>query len=71
MRLMFILQFILDLQIQSIDFTDAFAQADIPCGETIVIDSPSELQEFWRKTSCCSHRRLFSGRYSNWRDNFN
>ena len=37
MRLMLILQFILGLQIQSIDFTDAFAQADIPSGETILI----------------------------------
>ena len=36
-RLMIILQFILDLQSQSIDFTNAFAQADIPSGEQISI----------------------------------
>ena len=36
-RLMLILQFSLGLQSQSIDFTDAFAQADVPIGETILI----------------------------------
>ena len=40
MRLMLILQFILGLQSQSIDFTDAFSQADIPSGETILIELP-------------------------------
>ena len=40
MRLMLILQFILGLQNQSIDFTDAFAQADIPSGETVLIELP-------------------------------
>ena len=28
------------LQSQNIDFTDAFAQADIPSGETILIELP-------------------------------
>ena len=37
-RLMLILQCILVLQSQSIDFTDAFAQADIPSGETVFIE---------------------------------
>ena len=45
MRLMLILQFILCLQIQSMDFTDAYAQADIPSGETILIELPREFQE--------------------------
>ena len=45
MRLMLILQFILGLQSQIIDFTDAFAQADIPSGETILIELPREFQE--------------------------
>ena len=40
MRLMLILQCILGLQSQSIDFTDAFDQADIPSGETILIELP-------------------------------
>ena len=44
-RLMLILQFILGLQSQSIDFTDAFAQADIPSGDTILIELPREFQE--------------------------
>ena len=44
MRLMLILQFILSLQSQSIDFTDAFAQADITGGETILIELPREFQ---------------------------
>ena len=30
---------------QSIDFTDAYAQADIPSGETILIELPREFQE--------------------------
>ena len=37
--LMLILQYIIGLQSQSIDFTDAYAQADIPGGETILIES--------------------------------
>ena len=45
MRLMLILQFILGLKSQSIDFTDAYDQADIPSGETILIELPSEFQE--------------------------
>ena len=42
---MLILQFILGLQSQSIDLTDAFSQEDIPIGETILIDLPREFQE--------------------------
>ena len=38
MRLMFILQYIIGLQSQSIDFIYAFAQADIPSGETVLIE---------------------------------
>ena len=45
MRLMLILQFILGLQSQVIDFIDAFSQADIPSGETILIELPREFQE--------------------------
>ena len=45
MRFMLILQFILGLQSQSINFTDSFAQADIPSGETILIELPREFQE--------------------------
>ena len=45
MRLMLILQCILGLQIQSIDFTDAYDQADIQSGETILIELPREFQE--------------------------
>ena len=37
-RLMLILQCILDLKSQSIDFTDAFAQVDIPSGEPVFIE---------------------------------
>ena len=37
---MLILQCILCLQSQSIDFTNAFAQADIPSGEPIFIELP-------------------------------
>ena len=43
-RLMFILQCILGLNIQSIDFTNAFAQADIPVVETVFI----ELSRYFR-----------------------
>ena len=35
---MFILQCILGLQIQSIEFTNAFDQADIPSGEPVFIE---------------------------------
>ena len=45
MRLVLILHCILGLQSQSIDFTDAFAHADIPSGETILIELPREFQE--------------------------
>ena len=45
MRLMLILKFILGLQSQSIDFTDAYAQADIPSVETILFELPREFQE--------------------------
>ena len=45
MRLMLILQCIIGLQSQSIDFKDAFAQADIPSGKTILIELPREFQE--------------------------
>ena len=37
-RLMLILQFILGLQSESIDFTNAFAQADIPSKEPVFIE---------------------------------
>ena len=40
---MLILQFILGLQSQSIDFTNAFAQADIPSGEPVFIELPRDL----------------------------
>ena len=39
-RLMLIFQFILGLQSQSIDFTNAFAQADNPCGGPVFIELP-------------------------------
>ena len=41
---MFILQFILGLQSQSIDLKNAFAQAHIPSGETIFIEIPSDFK---------------------------
>ena len=40
MKLMLILQCIIGFQSQSIDFTDAFAQADILSGETVFIELP-------------------------------
>ena len=40
MRLMLILQCIIGLQSQSIDFTDAFPQADIPSGEQVFVELP-------------------------------
>ena len=39
---MFILQCILGLQSQSIDFTNNFAQADIPSGEPVFIEIPRD-----------------------------
>ena len=39
-RLMLILQCILGLQSQSIDYSNAFAQADIPSGEPVFIELP-------------------------------
>ena len=39
-RLMLILQCILDFKSQSIDFTNAFAQTYIPIGEPIFIELP-------------------------------
>ena len=43
-RLMLILQFILGLQSQSINFTNAFAQADIPSGGPVFIELPRDLK---------------------------
>ena len=43
-RLMFILQCILGLQSQSIDFTNAFAQAYIPSGEPVFIELTSDFK---------------------------
>ena len=40
MGLVLILQCILGFQSQSIDFTNAFAQADIPSGEPVFIELP-------------------------------
>ena len=37
---MLILQCILGLQSQSIEFTNTFAQADIPCGEPVFVELP-------------------------------
>ena len=44
MRLMFIFQSILGLQSQSIDFTNSFAQADIPSGEPVFIELPRDFK---------------------------
>ena len=41
-RLMLIFQCILGLQSQSIDFTNVFFQADIPCGEPVFIELPRD-----------------------------
>ena len=41
-RLVLILQCILGLQRQNIDFTNAFAQADIPSGEPVFIELPRD-----------------------------
>ena len=43
-RLMLILQFIIGLQSQSIDFTNDFAQADIPSGDTVFIELPRDFK---------------------------
>ena len=43
-RLVLILQCILDFQSQSIDFTNAFAQADIPSGGAVSIELPRDLK---------------------------
>ena len=40
LRLMLILQCILGLQSQSIDFTNAFSQADIQSGEPVFVELP-------------------------------
>ena len=40
MRLMLILQCIIGLQSQNIDFTNAFAQEDIPIGELVFNELP-------------------------------
>ena len=42
--LMLILQCILGLQSQSIDFTNAFAQADIPSGDPVFIKLPRDFK---------------------------
>ena len=39
-----IIQCILGLKSQSIDFTDAFAQADIPSGEPVFIELPRDFK---------------------------
>ena len=41
---MLILQCILGLQSQSIEFTNAFAQADIPSGEPVFIEFPRDFK---------------------------
>ena len=41
---MLIFQCILGLQIQSIDFTNAFAQIDIPSGEPVFIELPRDFK---------------------------
>ena len=43
-RLMFILQCILGLQSQSIDFTNAFSQADIPSGDPVFVELPRDFK---------------------------
>ena len=44
MRLMLILQCIIGLLSKSIDFTNAFAQADIPSGEPVFIEIPLDFK---------------------------
>ena len=48
-RLMLMLQCILGLQSQSIDFTNAFAQADIPSGEPVFIELPRDFKSDGRQ----------------------
>ena len=43
---MLILQCILGLQSKSIDFTNAFAQADIPSGKPVFIELPREFKSY-------------------------
>ena len=45
-RFMLILQCILGLKSQSIDLTDAFAQADIPSGEPVFIELPRDFRSY-------------------------
>ena len=44
-RLMLIFQCILGLQSQSIDFKNAFAEADIPSGEPVFVELPRYLKD--------------------------
>ena len=44
MRFVLILQFILGLKSQSIDFKNAFAQVDIPIGEPVFIELPRDFK---------------------------
>ena len=44
LRLMLILQCILGLKSQSIDFINAFSQADIPSGEPVFIELPRDFK---------------------------
>ena len=43
MTLILLLQCILDFKSQSIDFTNAFAQADISSGDLVFIELPRDL----------------------------
>ena len=43
-RLMLILHYTIGLQSQSIDFTNAFAQAYIPSGEPVFVELPSDFK---------------------------
>ena len=45
-RLMLILQIILGLQSQSIEFKNTFSQADIPCGEPVFIELPMDSNSY-------------------------
>ena len=45
-RLMLILQCILGLKSQSIDFTNAFAHADIKSGEPVFIELPRDFKSY-------------------------
>ena len=45
-RLMLILQCILGFKSQSTDFTNAFAQADIPSGEPVSIELPRDFKSY-------------------------